>query len=72
MVKELWAEVKGMLREHLHVEVAECVLNPENTTGRASSYDHMLMTYWVTMCLVGHSSAMQESKREGDTEVVPF
>ena len=72
MVKDLWAEVKCMPWEYLHVEVAEWVLDPGNTVGRASAYDHMLMNYWVTICMVGHSSAMQEAKREADTEPVPF
>ena len=66
MVEELWAEVKSMPHEHLHAEVVDWVLDPGNTVGHASTYDHMLMTYWVTMSMVGHSLAMQEAKVEGD------
>ena len=52
--------------ERLHAEVVDWVLDPGNTAGRASAYDHMLMTYWVTLRMVGHSLAMQEAKVEGD------
>ena len=72
MVERLWVEVKSMPRENLHAEVAEWVLDPGNMVGRASVYDCMIMTYWVMVLLVGHSSAMQEAKRDGDMELVPF
>ena len=61
-----------MPRENLHAEVAEWVLDPSNTVGRASAYDRMLMTYWVTVRLVGHSAMMREAKQAGDLEPVPF
>ena len=61
-----------MPQEHLHTEVADWVLDLGNTTGRTSTYDHILMTYWVTMCMVGHSTVMQKAKGEGDVELVPF
>ena len=63
VVEGLWAEVKAMPWEILHVKVADWVLDPSNTVVRASSYEHMLMTYWVMVHLVGHSLAMQEAKR---------
>ena len=72
MVEGLWPEVKSMPWENIHVEVAEWVLDPGNTASRALAYDCMLMTYWVTVRLVGHSAAMQEAKRDGDSEPVPF
>ena len=49
-------------------EVADWVLDPGTTTGRATSYDHLLMIYWVNMSLVGHSSVMKEAKCEVDEE----
>ena len=61
-----------MTQERLHTKVADWVFDPRNTAGRASAYDHMLMTYWVTMHMVGHSSAMKEAKGEGDAKLVPF
>ena len=61
-----------MPKEFLHEEVADWVLDPGTMVGRASSYDHFLMLYWVTMRLVGHSSMVRESKCEGDEEPVKF
>ena len=72
MVEGLWAEAKAMPRENLHAEVVEWVLDPGNTAGRASSYDHMLMMYWVIVILVGNSIAMQEAKKDGDSKPMPF
>ena len=56
----------------MHEEVANWVMDPSNNAGRASTYDHMLMTYWVTMRMVGHSSVVREAKGDGDTEPVHF
>ena len=61
-----------MPRENLHDEVAKWVLDLGNTAGRASAYDRMFMTYWVTVRLVGHSAAMREAKQAGYLEPVPF
>ena len=61
-----------MPRENLHAEVVGWVFDLGNTVGRASAYDRMLMMYWVTVRLVGHSAALQEAKRVGDLEPVPF
>ena len=72
MVEGLWVEVKAMPRENLHAEVAEWILDPGNTAGHASAYDCMLMMYWVTDYLVGNSTAMQEAKRDDDSEPMPF
>ena len=72
VVKELWADVKIMSRECLHEEVAEWVLNLGNTAGHTSAYDRMLITYWLTMRLMGHSSVVHEVKGEGDVETVHF
>ena len=38
--------------------------------GRSSSYDRMLMLYWVNMCLVGESSIVKEAKSDGDVEPI--
>ena len=59
-----------MPKEDLHKEVANWVLDLGTMVGRASAYDHLLMIYWVNMCLVGHSSVMKEAKCEGDEELV--
>ena len=61
-----------MPREYLHEEVADRVLDPGNTARRASTYVCILMTYWVTMQMVGHSSVVHEAKRYGDAEPVHF
>ena len=70
VVGDLWAEVKAMSSEELRKEVADWILNLGSTVGRASAYDHLLMLYWVNMCLVGHSSIAREAKYEGDVEPV--
>ena len=72
MVEGLWAEAKALPRETLHEEVDEWVLDPGSTAGRASVYDQMLLTYWVTVCLAGHSASLREAKQEGDGEPIPF
>ena len=72
MVEGLWVEAKSMPRENLHEEVVEWVLDPGNTAGRASAYDRMLLTYWVTIRLVRHSATLREAKQEGDEEPIPF
>ena len=61
MVAELWEEVKLMLKECLHEEVTNWVLDPGTMESRASTYDHLLMIYWVTTHLVGHSSGGKRS-----------
>ena len=61
MVGELWEEVKLMPKEFLHEEVADWVLDPGTMESRASTYDHLLMIYWVTTHLVGHSSGGKRS-----------
>ena len=48
------------------------VLDLNTTAGRASAYDCMLMTYWVTMRMVGHSSVVREGKGDRDAEPVHF
>ena len=55
-VGNLWEEVKAMPFEDLHKEVANWVLDPRNTVGRAFAYDRLLMMYWVNLQLVGHSA----------------
>ena len=70
MVEGLWDEVKDMLRESLHAEVADWVLDPGSTAGRAAAYDRLLMQYWVNMKLVGHSYMEREAKMAGDEESV--
>ena len=52
VVGDLWVEVKTMSSEDLHKEVADWVLDPGSTMGRASTYDRMLILYWVNMRLV--------------------
>ena len=64
--------MKHMPKECLHEEVADWVLDPGNTAGRAFAYDRMLMTYWVTMRMVGHSSVVREAKGDGDPEPIHF
>ena len=70
VVGDLWEEVKLMSKETLHKEVADWVLDPGTTIGKASAYDCLLMIYWVTMRLVGRSSVAREAKCEGDEESV--
>ena len=61
VVIEVWEEVKLMLKECLHEELANWVLDPGTMESRASTYDHLLMIYWVTTHLVGHSSGGKRS-----------
>ena len=61
VVGDLWAEVKTMSSKDLHKEVADWVLELGTTMGRAFTYDHLLMLYWVNMCLVGHTSIAREA-----------
>ena len=66
--EDLWTTVKNMPREELHQEVADWVLDPGSTAGRAAAYDHLLMQYWVNMKMVGHSYMEREAKMVGDEE----
>ena len=68
--EDLWTKVKNMPKEDLHREVADWVLDPGSTAGRAIAYDYLLMQYWVNMKLVGHSYAEREVKMAGDEEPV--
>ena len=68
--EDLWTKVKNMPKEDLHGEVVDWVLDPASTAGRAASYDHLLMQYWVNMKLVGHSYTEREAKMAGDEEPV--
>ena len=70
VVGDLWEEVKLMPTKTLHKEVVDWVLDLGTTVGKALAYDCLLMIYWVTMRLVGHSSVAREAKCEGDEEPV--
>ena len=69
-VEDLWNTVKNMPKEELHQEVADWVLDPGSTTGRVVAYDRLLMQYWVSMKMVGHSYMEKEAKVAGDEEIV--
>ena len=71
MVEELWEEAKAMPKDQLRDEVADWVLDPGSTAGRASAYDRMILTYWVTVRLVGLSASIQNAKQEGDEVPIP-
>ena len=59
-----------MPKEDLRWDVAEWVVDPGSTTGRAAAYDRLLMQYWVNMNLVGHSFMEWEAKSARDEEPV--
>ena len=62
--------MKNMPKDKLHREVADWVLDPGSTAGRATAYDRLLMQYWVNMKLVDHSFTDQEADTVGDEEPV--
>ena len=68
--EDLWHMVKSMPKEYLHQEVADWVLDPDTTMGRATAYDRLLMQYWFNMKMVGHSYMEHEAKQVGDEEPI--
>ena len=69
-VKDLWYTVKNIPKEDLHQEVVDWVLDPGTTAGHATTYNRLLVQYWVNMKMVGHSYMEQEAKKEGDEEPI--
>ena len=55
IAEDLWISVRSMPKDELRREVADWVLDPGSTAGRAATYDRLLMQYWVNMNLVSHS-----------------
>ena len=70
IAEDLWTSVKNMPKEDLRRDLADQVLDPGSTAGRAVAYDHLLIQYWVNMKLVGHSFMEREVKSAGDEEPV--
>ena len=70
IAEDLWTSVRSMPKDELRREVADWVLDPGSTAGRAAAYDRLLMQYWVNMKLVGHSFMEREAKSTGDEEPV--
>ena len=59
-----------MPKEDLRWDVAEWVVDPGSTAGRAAAYDRLLMQYWVNMNLVGHSFMEWEANSAEEKEPV--
>ena len=62
---ELWEEVQTIPMEEIQSEVEEWVMDPRATTGRASTYDMMIMVYWVMKNLMAHVAMSGEGKIQG-------
>ena len=61
--KELWEKVKATPMDEIREEVEEWVLDLGTTAGRASSYDQMMMVYWVMKNLMAHVTMEGDIKR---------
>ena len=45
--KELWEKAKDASMDEIREEVEEWVMDLGTTTGKASSYERLMMLYWV-------------------------
>ena len=68
--KVLWEQVKSVPIEAMREEVEGWVADPGSMAGRASTYDQLVMLYWVIMNLLMNVSLILEVKRDGDEEFV--
>ena len=62
--KDLWEKLKAMLIEEVCQEVEYWIVDPGSMAGRASTYDRIIMLYWVIMNLVTHVTLNLEAKKE--------
>lgn len=60
--------VKPLPVDELHSEVEDWVVDPGTTVGRATTYDRMIMVYWVTKNLLAHAIMINHNKAQGDKE----
>ena len=61
--KHLWEEVQNFPIEEVHQEFEYGVVNPCSMTGRVTTYERMIMLYWVIMNFIPHVSLFREAKK---------
>lgn len=66
--KWLWDTVKALSVDELRSEVEDWVVDLGTMVGRATAYDWMIMTYWVTKNLLTHTIMTNLNKAQGDEE----
>ena len=64
----LWDKDKAIPWENLRHEVEPWVVDPRNTAGRVTSYDRLIILYWVNMNLIMHCLLSAVAKWKGDEE----